>query len=332
MSFWQKARVKLSAFLKSALALALFECSSYIVVFSFLFFGIDRKIYRGAYNFLTSVLIFVAIFVFHKISSRKNEPLIKLGKLRPDQVAALIIVGIGMLGFVTTYLNIAKMIAAYLEPVSEAVEEYHDSVDRFSDVPQTVVPVWDSLLYIFTLCFIVPITEEMTFRGAVFGQLRKGFGPWISVIVSAVFFGLFHGLTVHIGYAFVCGLVIASCYYLTDSLFAPILLHMVFNVFGSGLPTLLSLDFLEIPDEKTIPFMMGLNTVCILFMPFAVLAYVYLVSVKRKLAKKAAANAEIIAVSAAKDIKIAPENISVCSDGSYGMPGTEETDGSEAES
>lgn len=325
MSFWQKACVKLAAFLKSALALALFECSSYIAVFSFLFFGIDRKIYRGAYNFLTSVLIFAAMFVFHKISSRKKEPLIRLGKLRPDQVAALIIVGIGMLGFVTTYLNIAKMIAQYLEPVSEAVEEYHDSVDRFSDVPQTVVPVWDSLLYIFTLCFIVPVTEEMTFRGAAFGQLRKGFGPWTSVVLSALFFGLFHGLTVHIGYAFVCGLIIASCYYLTDSLFAPVLLHMVFNIIGSGIPTFLSLEFLGIPDEKTIPFMMGLNTVCIIFMPVAVFAFVYLISVKRKLAKQAAANSEIIAVSSAEDLKNSADTVSADSNGISGLPGTDES-------
>ena len=108
---------------------------------------------------------------------------------------------------------------------------------------------------------------------AAFGQLRKGFAPpGSSRCFKRTLFGLFHGLTVHIGYAFVCGLIIASCYYLTDSLFAPVLLHMVFNIIGSGLPTFLSLEFLGIPDEKTIPFMMGLNTVCIIFMPVAVFA------------------------------------------------------------
>ena len=100
---------------------------------------------------------------------------------------------------------------------------------------------------------------------------------------------------------------------------------MVFNIIGSGIPTFLSLEFLGIPDEKTIPFMMGLNTVCIIFMPVAVFAFVYLISVKRKLAKQAAANSEIIAVSSAEDLKNSADTVSADSNGISGLPGTDES-------
>jgi len=297
MSFWQKAWSKIFTILKAVLALAVFICLEYVVFCVFAYFGIDRQIYRGVYNFATCVLVFVTMFVTNKLYSKKKEPLFRMSKLSPDQVAALIVTGLGMLGFVTTYLGIIDHIAESLKPVSEAVEEYRDSVYRFSEVSQTVIPLWDSFLYVFTLSFIVPITEEMTFRGVFFGQLRKGFGPWMSVILCALGFGLMHGLTIHIGYAIVCGLIIASCYYLTDSLIAPVILHMVFNIFGSGLPTLLSLECFNLPKANVNSFLIGVNTVSIMFMPLSVIAIAYLVTVKRKREKAAKASAEIVSVT-----------------------------------
>ena len=297
MSFWQKAWIKIFTLLKAVLALAVFICLEYAVFSVFAYFGIDRQIYRGTYNFATCVLVFVVMFVTNLLYSKKKEPLFMMGRLKPDQVAALIVVGLGMLGFVTTYLGIVNRIADYLKPVSQAVEDYRDSVYRFSEVPQRVIPLWDSFLYIFTLCFIVPVTEEMTFRGVFYGALRKGFGPWVSVILCALGFGIMHGLSVHIGYAIVCGLIIASCYYLTESLIAPIILHIVFNIFGSGLPTLLSLDCFNIPKTNVNALLIGVNTVSIIFMPLAVIAIAYLVNAKRKKAKEAKASAEIISVT-----------------------------------
>ncbi len=297
MSFWQKAWIKLRTLLIAALALAVFICLEYGVFSVFAYFGIDRKIYRGTYNFATCILVFIAMFVYNLICTKRKQPIFRMSKLRPDQVAALMVVGLGMLGFVTTYLAIAEKIAEYKKPVSDAIQDYRESVDRFAEVPQVVIPLWDSILYVVTLSFFVPISEEMTFRGVFFGQLRKGFNPWIAVILSAIGFGLMHGLTVHIGYAIGCGLIISSCYYLTDSLIAPILLHMVFNIFGSGLPTTLSFEFLKLPSESTSAFMRGVSTTSIMFMPVSVLAMAYLVSVKRKKEAEAKAKSEIISVT-----------------------------------
>ena len=297
MSFWQKAWIRIQALLKAALSLALYVCLEYSVFSVFVYFGIDHKIYRGTYNFATCILVLVGMFIYNKICSRKKEPLFMMNKLGPDQIAALVIVGLGMLGFVTTYMVMAQQIAQASKPMSQAIEDYRDSVDRFSDIPQTVIPLWDSVLYVVTLCFIVPVAEEMTFRGACYGQLRKGFSPWISVILCALGFGFMHGLSIHVGYAVVCGLIIASCYYLTESLIAPILMHLIFNLLGSGLPTALSLECFKIPSTNVTAVMKGINTVSIIFMPVSVLAFAYLLTVKRKKDKEAKANAEIVSVS-----------------------------------
>ncbi len=293
MSFWQKVLLKSTALLKAALALVLFIGVTYSISSVFLYLKIDRNIYRGTFNFLTSLFVFILMFVLDRISRNKKAPLIKAGKIGPDQAAALVIIALGMLGMVATYLGVVDWIAESREPVNEAIEEYRESVDRFSDVPQVIIPVWDSVLYVVTLCFFVPVTEEMTFRGVIFGYIREAFGPWTSVILSAVGFGIMHGLTIHIGYAVICGLVIATCYHLTDSILAPVLLHMIFNLFGSGIPTFMSIEEFGIQSGIKLSLMRGINITSILFMPLSVLAIAYLVIVKRKKAKQSAAQAEM---------------------------------------
>lgn len=300
MTFWENVLHKGSAILKAALGLAIFISVEYAIYSAFGYLGVDRDIYRGCYNFLVSIANIVAMLIVWKICNRKDDPFIKVNKLSPDQFAALIIIAIGMLGFVTFYIIVADMISAYLESMKEAMVEYRENVDRYAETPQIVIPLWDSLLYIFTVSFIVPVSEELIFRGVIFGHLRRAFRPWIAVILCAVSFGIMHGVSIHIGYALVCGFIIAACYHLTDSIVAPILLHMVFNVFGSGVLNFMTLEQLNIPGDVSSAIATGLNVSSLLFMPVAVMAFVYLISVKRK--KVAAAKKLEEAVAARENI------------------------------
>ena len=286
MSFWEKARIKLGALGKAVVWLLYFLCADYGVYLAFELLKIDRKIYKGTFNLCSTLAVLIVMLVIARLLSIKTAPLIKMNKLKPDQVACLVIIGLGMLGVVNNYIIVADKIATFIESMKNAMEDYRESVDRFSDTPQVVVPVWDSIIYVITLCFIVPVTEEVTFRGVIFGQLRRGFGPWVSVFLSAVLFGIMHGISVHIGYAIACGLIIAACYHITDSLVAPIILHAVFNIFGSGIANFMNVEAFGIPNELTTSFMVGINMTSMLMMPIGVLAFAYLVNVKRKQAKE----------------------------------------------
>ena len=287
MSLGKKVLRKFGAIGKALVWLLYFLCADGAIYYAFDYLGLDRKIYKGLFSLCSGLAVFAVMFVIAKLLSIKKEPLIKIKKLDPGQVIALIVIALGMLGFVTLYIIVADKIAAYIESLKGAMEEYRESVDRFSDTPQIVVPAWDTILYVIALCFVVPLSEEMTFRGVVFGQLRREFGPWISVFISAILFGILHGISVHIGYAIVCGIIIAASYHLTDSIIAPILLHAIFNTFGSGIQNLMQFEAFGIPDEVRMEFMVGSNTVSLMMMPVAVVAFVYLISVKRKKEKAA---------------------------------------------
>ena len=282
MSFWGKVLAGFIALLKAALALVIFILAEYVVFVAFALLNIDYKVYKGTYNTIATALCVIAMLIIHKICSRKKEPLIRFNKVSIDQIIALVIIGLGMLGFVSIYLIVADKIAESKETVEQAMEEYRDNVDRYVDTPKVIIPVWDTFLYIISLSFIVPFSEEFTFRGVVYGHLKKAFGVWISVIMSAAIFGIMHGVSIHIGYAIVCGIVMASCYYLTDSIFAPVILHMVFNIFGSGIPNIFEIDQLGIPIPAANKIMLAINTACMIFLPVSVLAIAYLVIVKRK--------------------------------------------------
>ena len=146
MSAWKTAGRKLAAILKALLVIVLFFCANYLVYFVFAGLKLDISLYKGTFNFVANLATFVVIFIFHRCNSSKDSPLIKVKRLYPNQVIALVFISIGMLGMVTTYIGIANRIAENMESMKNAMEEYTESVDRYSDTQQAVVPVWDSVL------------------------------------------------------------------------------------------------------------------------------------------------------------------------------------------
>ena len=85
------------------------------------------------------------------------------------------------------------------------------------------------ILFIALACIVAPFAEETFFRGFVFQGLAHSWGPVWGAIVSAAFFAAVHlQLTVFIP-LFALGLALAWVFHHTRSLWASIILHMVFN-------------------------------------------------------------------------------------------------------
>ncbi|UYP46292.1 hypothetical protein NEF87_002577 [Candidatus Lokiarchaeum ossiferum] len=82
---------------------------------------------------------------------------------------------------------------------------------------------------VLTASILVPIAEELFFRGYLFTSLRKRSSFWIAAIISSACFGLIHGDPIAIVYAFMLGLIIAGVYEKSKSIYISILLHMLIN-------------------------------------------------------------------------------------------------------
>jgi membrane protease YdiL (CAAX protease family) len=115
--------------------------------------------------------------------------------------------------------------------------------------PILLIPLWAGLyqhigwhLYLpwLTLAFaaLIGFSEEVTFRGYVFGIINAQFGPRKALLVSSLGFALVHllsppsGVGSAIGYAlnaFVAGLFLGAVYWLTRRLWLPVAFHIAWD-------------------------------------------------------------------------------------------------------
>lgn len=98
-------------------------------------------------------------------------------------------------------------------------------------------PVFDTLSgaapavwLLFLLAVVVPIGEEVFFRGLVYGGLRARWGVPAAMLASAVFFTAVHVQIVHALPIFVLGLFLAMLYERTGSLVSSVVTHGLNNV------------------------------------------------------------------------------------------------------
>jgi membrane protease YdiL (CAAX protease family) len=83
---------------------------------------------------------------------------------------------------------------------------------------------------IVLLCVVVPVGEEVFFRGFVFGGLRARWGVPAAAAASAVFFAAVHLQLVHGLPIFFLGVLLAVAYQRTGSLVPAIVAHSLNNV------------------------------------------------------------------------------------------------------
>jgi membrane protease YdiL (CAAX protease family) len=103
--------------------------------------------------------------------------------------------------------------------------ETHQSLAELAKFEQ----LWVRILVIFLVVGIVPVFEEMLFRGLMQSALKSLLpGTWPAVLITSALFALVHSPTHALGiFALSCGLGYA--YERSGSLFRPILMHIFFN-------------------------------------------------------------------------------------------------------
>ena len=161
---------------------------------------------------------------------------------RPLTVRLLVrwfVIGIGLMwvGSLTgSWLNDLVYQVAHLETVDLVTE-------TFNEMPMAVV--------LLGACVLGPLCEELLFRGLLAGRLAR-YGQKPAAFVSALLFGLYHANLSQFFYAFLLGLLLAYAYFYTGKLKTSVVLHMLFNFYGSFIVFLL-------PEDGVLPVLYGLS-------------------------------------------------------------------------
>ena len=282
MKFVEKASGWLFAIGLAVALVLMFNYLDVLILMGFRNSGIDTRVYRGIYTTVAALANVVVFILFFIVCKKIKRPVLQMNKIGWVEMLLAVIIAIGMLGFVDTFIMVSDRIAEYIKSLSEQMEQYRQSVNRYTGVDQNVVPLWDNILYLITLCFIVPVEEELIFRGAVFGVLRRKMSPFFAMTITAVIFGIMHRVSVHTAYAIVCGMILTACYYYTENIITSIVMHSIFNIIGSGIGELLKFKELGVPKNVRNEVILNFNIVCILMMVPAGLALLALARISRK--------------------------------------------------
>lgn len=172
------------------------------------------------------------------VAVRYRLPLARLG-VRLDAWPRLALVGAAAAMVAFPMAVASEEVAVYLIGLIEgpaqaaarvAAEHAADPLRPVFEALTGVLPIaWS----VFLLAVIVPVGEEVFFRGFVYGGLRARWGVATAALASAAFFAVAHAQLVHGVPIFLLGVILALLYERTGSLLPAVITHAVNNVIAT---------------------------------------------------------------------------------------------------
>lgn len=176
---------------------------------------------------LANLLALIVVWLFFRLRKKKASQEVMLQKTDWKTLLASALIGMSIPFSVGLLIN--------LIPFSEEMMENYLENSDFLNIET-------SLLTFMTTAIIGPIAEEVFFRGLVYTRLKRGMNPVFAAIISAALFGVGHGGMVWFTSAFLGGLILAWVFEKTQSLYAPIAIHIGNNAIAD-----LTQDTIDIP-------------------------------------------------------------------------------------
>ena len=113
---------------------------------------------------------------------------------------------------------------------------------RGIEIPSPDFSIPESKIYLILFmtytCFIAPVFEEIIFRGYILNNMRK-YGNITAIIVSSVFFSMFHFNLVQLVNPILMGIILSLIMIKSESIASSIIVHM-FNNIMAMLTTIIS--------------------------------------------------------------------------------------------
>ncbi|MDO5738036.1 MAG: type II CAAX endopeptidase family protein [Eubacteriales bacterium] len=187
-------------------------------------------------TFIMAALIIPIFYFFIKKRSVRYPGSLLQGPIeRRSLLSSIAATTIGILG-VNLLITVLTLMGTQVPYIQTKFDEYERLINLI--IPGNVSP----LLNLLSVVILVPICEELLFRGVMMGEFMLAMKKPYAAILTGLVFALFHGNFIQSSYVLIPGLILSFAYYLTGSLKVPIILHCWFNFFGGFLPSILEAD------------------------------------------------------------------------------------------
>ncbi len=126
--------------------------------------------------------------------------------------------------------------SADLFPFIKKAIELFDQLDKMMEKTYGSLlksrSIFEASFVIFVVAVIPALCEETLFRGLVQKSFEQKFKPLFSALITAIFFGLYHFNPYGLVALIALGLYFGFAAYTSNSIFIPILLHLLNNLFA----------------------------------------------------------------------------------------------------
>ncbi|MDS0528089.1 CPBP family intramembrane metalloprotease [Clostridium sp. SHJSY1] len=170
---------------------------------------------------LTAISALITVVIYYFILRNKQKNLWERCKVKRIHKSDLMIVGV-----------IGVSVAIFSNSIVYLFSNKFDSYSKVNSIITNAYGSWVSMICVLVL---IPIFEEVLFRGLIFNELKKKFNMFWAVLLQALIFAIFHGNILQGIYTFVLGVILCIIYIETKSIFGNILCHIIYNMCGSVL-------------------------------------------------------------------------------------------------
>lgn len=212
-----------------------------------------------------SVLVIIISSIVLSVLLKQDKFALRRERYSAGHIVSSLLIMSGITGLIS--LQMAGLVS-----LGETVPYVGKVIQEYIELSQAFIGNGNVVMIILSTCILVPISEELVFRGIIQGELRRALPVWAAIAIQAVIFALVHGNIVQISYVIIPAIILGLVYEWTKSIYVPIIMHMFFNFIGSALPEMLNYN------ETA---MMYLGLIQIAFIPVAVIALFYLKAIRK---------------------------------------------------
>lgn len=191
----------------------------------------------GTLTVLTAFITYAFIALWLAAAGKPARDLIRRQKPGAVQLLTAIPIALGMLGLVNLFFILIDRLAPRFSVIRYLYDQYQTNMDDFSPRGGS-----ETILYILGISLLIPIAEELIFRGIILGKFLDSMKPGPAVFLSALIFACMHIQPLQVMYAFVSGLILGCVYLYSNSIFMSSVIHAIFNILGGALTLLVSAD------------------------------------------------------------------------------------------
>ncbi|MCK9176865.1 MAG: CPBP family intramembrane metalloprotease [Clostridiales bacterium] len=177
---------------------------------------------------LSAMIVLIPLYLAYLYYwKKKDQSLLLTERAHVKQWGSALAIILGATGLTQLWMALLSS----FDPMSflgHKFQDYLDKVALFDGRTATIA------LELVVTVFLVPIGEELLFRGIIQGELRRAFRPFVSVIGTTLLFALFHLDLIQGSYVLIAGFALSAAYHFTRQIFVPIAMHILFNFVGSG--------------------------------------------------------------------------------------------------